>query len=157
MEYKTSEKSFLTLNEAVQTCLYNDSMAKTEIDNRTNELNKKIEKLNKKISAHKTKEKKLEDRVKELENQKWKYKVGDVVLFDGWRKVKITGLTNDAGYLYIGDFIDTSASGLVQVDIAFKQEELSEYKPYEYTDKLLAKIFELKKKLNEINGYGKYF
>lgn len=157
MENKTNEKKFFTLNEAVQTCLYNDTMTKVEIEDRTTELNKKIEKLNKKISAHKTKEKKLEDRVKELENQKWKYKVGDIVLYDGWRKVKITGLTNDNGYLYIGGFVDALASGDVQFNIHFKQEELSEYKSYEYTDKLLAKIFELKKKLNEINGYGKYF
>ena len=124
-----------------------EEMTAIDIEDRTNELNKKIEKLNKKISTQKTKEKKLEDKIKELENQKWKYEVGDIVLYDNWRKVRITQLINiKAGsykFLYRGQFLDNSYIA------NFTQEELCSYDHCKYEETLINKIWELKNKLNK--------
>ena len=142
-------KSYLTTHQAIQTCL-DKTLTVNQIEERTKRLNRKIERLNKKLSTQK---KKLEDRIQELENQKWKYHVDEIVLYDDWRRVKITGLLHNKEYLYSGYFID----GATNSSIMFTQEELSEYDPNEYEVKLLRKIYKLKNDLNKIKGYGKYF
>ena len=74
------------------------------------ELNKKIEKISKKLANQKTrydkKAKLYEAKIKELEDRKWKYKVGDIALYEGWRQVRITELIDYCDWLYKGVFLD---------------------------------------------------
>ena len=121
-------------------------LTKEEVEEKTKKLDNKINKLNSKL---KKQEEKYEQKIKELEAQKWKYKVGDVVLYDKWRKVKITALLDQQEYKYAGEFLDTKS---VTSSVVFKPEELSEFNYYTYEHQLLDKIWELKRNLEYRNG-----
>ena len=106
---------------------------------RTEEKAKKEEKkLHDKIS-------KLQARVKELEAQQWFYDVGDVCLFDGWRRVTITHKIKDGKYRYLG----TMEHGCNQVKLS--PDRLSTYRmtDKEYIEKLLYVIADLNFKFQE--------
>ena len=130
-------------NEQLIVC---DYLSKEEVEEKTKKLNNKIDKLNSKL---KKQEEKYEQKIKELEAQKWKYKVGDVVLYDKWRKVKITALLDQQEYKYAGEFLDSKA---MVSSVVFKPEELSEFNHCTYEEELLDKIWELKRNLEYRNG-----
>lgn len=128
-----------TLNrENIQTCV-NKYISQEEADEKEKKLNKKIENLKNKMAKQ---HKEYEQKIKELESLKWRFRVGDVVLYDGWKKVIITELIDFGRYKYNGRFVDTSN----QETISFRDDELG-YFDGNYEEKLLDKIYELQSKL----------
>lgn len=114
-------------------------MSKEAIDKKTKKLNNKIGKLKNELENL---QKHYEDKIKKLEDEKWTYKVGDIVLYDNWRKVEITGLLDQKGYKYAGQFLDYKGT-----DFTFREEELTYYNQFTYQQLLLDKIWELKRDL----------
>lgn len=115
-------------------------MSKEDVEKKTNKLNKKINNLQEKLKYFKES---YEKKIKKLEDEKWVYKIGDVVLYDNWRKVEITGLLDQKEYKYVGKFLDCKS----YPDVAFRSEELTYYNHFTYEQQLLDKIWELKKDL----------
>lgn len=129
----------LTLNtKNIQTCV-NKYISQEEVEEKEKKLNKKIENLKNKMAK---KHKEYEQKIKELEILKWRFKVGDIVLYDGWKKVIITALVNSGEYKYNGRFMDKSN----QVILSFRDDELS-YFDGNYEEKLIDKIYELQSKI----------
>ena len=115
-------------------------MSKEEVEKKTNKLNKKINKLQEELKYSKES---YEKKIKKLEDEKWVYKVGDIVLYDNWRKVEITGLLDQKDFKYAGKFLDCKSYH----DVVFRPEELTYYNHYTYEQQLLDKIWELKRDL----------
>lgn len=124
--------------ENIQTCV-NKYISQEEADEKEKKLNKKIENLKNKMTK---KHKEYEQKIKEIESLKWRFRVGDVVLYDGWKKVIITELIDFGRYKYTGRFVDSSK----QETISFRDDELS-YFDGNYEEKLIDKIYELQFKI----------
>ena len=139
------EKTLYTMedcSEFTATVIEDSFLSKEEIEKRMN-------KLDKKISSLKTKTTKLEKKVKELEKRQWKFKVGDIVLYDGWRKVRITGLIDYDGYLYVAEPEDCyEAFGGIRI----RPNEIQPFNPYTYERQLIDKVCELKVKNKMLGG-----
>lgn len=133
-----TDGGFALNKEDIQTCV-NKYISREEVDEKEKKLNKKIENLKNKMAK---KHKEYEQKIKELESLKWRFKVGDIVLYDGWKRVIITDLLDFREYKYNGRFVDASN----QETISFRDDELS-YFDGNYEEKLIDKIYELQSKL----------
>lgn len=111
-----------------------------EIEEKEQRLNKKIIANKSKITKQQNKIKQLEAKIKELEEKRWEFKVGDIVLYDGWRKARIIGLIDYNGYMYKAKFCDTDSF------VSFKQKEIVAFDKLNYEEMLINKIVELKTK-----------
>ena len=135
-----SRVKFTTVIDGVTIC-EEKYMSKEEVEKKTNKLNRKIDKLKSELKSF---QESYENKIKKLEDEKWVYKVGDIVLYDNWRKVEITGLLDQKEYKYAGKFLDIRSD--IQ-DTVFRAEDLSPYSHYTYEELLLDKIWELKRNL----------
>lgn len=126
--------------ENIQTCV-SKYISQEEAEEKEKKLNKKIENLKNKMAK---KHKEYEQKIKELESLKWRFKVGDLVLYDGWKRVIITDLVDSREYKYNGRFVDAASN---QETISFRDDELSYFDGGNYEEKLIDKIYELQSKL----------
>lgn len=110
-----------------------------KVQEKEEKINKKIKNLESKISKQKTK---YEKKIKELEAAKWKYEIGDIVLYDGWRKVLITDYLDRKPYAYLGKLLDINNG-----KVSFREDELTYFDPNNYDETLIHKIEELQLKL----------
>ena len=152
------EEKLFTAIPYDKTVFVSNVLTVEEAKEKERNIDKKIQKINKKIDSKSAKIKALEEKIKELEKGKWKYKIGDKVLYDGWRIVKIEDYVNrDEHCPYDYKVIPLTAYEIESKDCydqalycLVSEEDLSEYDSHEYRGILFNKVLELNSKLDRL-------
>lgn len=148
---------------AEPTMITSNILTKEEVEEKERNIDKKIQKINKKIDSKSAKIKALEAKVKELEDSKWKYGIGEEVLYKGWRIAKITNYLNRktdvSGCDYRIEFFDAYGNGIKNRygEPAWglaHESDLSDFHYGDYKGTLYNKILQLEEELDKYRrGY----